>query len=251
MREKKQKENNTLGKIEKILIIFSFLMIFLFNFILITADPDGPTDVNVTANKTKSTTSTKMVNTSGGYISTVNISATVQNLRWKAFVGWVNGRFTLQDEGGSKIYDWNLASTGGEVYATRTQNAVTWASIRCARYNELVAEDTALSHTKADNITTTYTSTANNTKTWVIAGKNIGISDCYSLNTYRANTTQTDYYEQIPLTDTTYIVYATWIENNIIGYDNSTVYDFQILVPENGSALWTSATPYYLYVELN
>jgi hypothetical protein len=52
------------------------------------------------------------------------------------------------------------------------------------------------------------------------------------------------------LYDSTSIIYATILENDLAGYDGQT-YDFQMLVPENGSQGFTGATAYYLYVELD
>ena len=62
------------------------------------------------------------------------------------------------------------------------------------------------------------------------------------------------------MTDTTYedegsgdldydLVYAALIQNNVYGFD-STIYDFQILLPESGLEGTQANTVYYFYVEL-
>ena len=110
----------------------------------------------------------------------MNVTATVQNTRWKAFIGWVNGMFTLDDSGGSSIYDWSISVITGEVYATRASGAVSWGDIGCANSTVIDAEDVALEHTGEDNISSTFSGV--NTGTYVVSGTSIGAGACYALN---------------------------------------------------------------------
>jgi len=57
-------------------------------------------------------------------------------------------------------------------------------------------------------------------------------------------------FEEMVMYDGTSTVFATILEDQETGYDG-TNYDFQMLVPDNGSASWTGAIPYYVYVELS
>ena len=77
----------------------------------------------------------------------------------------------------------------------------------------------------------------------------IAANQCPTLNTYINNVSQDTDFEEMALYDSTSIIYATILENDLAGYDGQT-YDFQMLVPENGSQGFTGATPYYIYVEL-
>ena len=99
-------------------------------------------------------------NISGGYIAALNLSASIQNTHWKAFVGWITAGFTLDDSAGSTIYDWSLAVTSGRVYATRDSSTIEWNSIQCANVSTtLAAEDLALSHNislRQDTINMTF-----------------------------------------------------------------------------------------------
>jgi hypothetical protein len=227
------------------------ICIFLFSDIFLSAvGPAGPSVVSV-SNKTKNTTSAAFFNISGGYIAALNLTANIQDTRWKAFVGWVNGRFSLSDQGGSTIYDWTLSTTTGRVYSTRNSTAIQWATIVCAnRTTSLLTENTNMFHTSStDNITKTFQYGTHNSF-WV-AGTNIGANTCPTLNTYIGNVTQDTSFEEMALYDnTSSIIYATRLENKLAGYD-SQAYDFQMLVPENGSQGFTGATAYYLYVELD
>ena len=87
---------------------------------------------------------------------------------------------------------------------------------------------------------------------------------CFSVHTWQrnaaqvfsdsdnANFTQTILYDGTNTTNGN-IVYTTKIELDKPGYrilGSSETYDFQMLLPENGAAGFTSSTAYYFYVEL-
>jgi hypothetical protein len=234
---------------EKTIVFTILLFSALFLSSLVIATPTGPSNINVTSNETKTSTAGQMVNISGGYISKLNITASVQNPHWKAFVGWIDGKFTLDDASGSTLYDWTLSTIGGEVYATRASGVANWGTISCADATEITAEDTSLNHTAEDNITSTFTS-ASNSATFVVAGTTITAGACSAINTYVNNVTQATKFEEVILHDTSDIIYATILEEDETGYDGS-AYDFQMLVPEVALETWTGSTAYYLYVELS
>jgi hypothetical protein len=230
----------------KIRFIF-LLLIGLFSFV--SATPTGPDFLNITDNESWSGLASGVnVNTSGGIISALNVSATSQNPHWKAFVGSISGEFTLDDSSGSSIYDWSFSSIGGEVYASRNSSTVDWSGIGCASAAEILAEDVALDHTGEDNISSTFSGT--NTGTYAVAGININPTDCFASNTYIGNVSQGVSFEEFILHDSVNIVFATNIEDSVVGYDGLT-YDFQMIVPENGNSTFVGSTAYYLYLEIN
>jgi hypothetical protein len=234
-------------KINEFRVVFVLILVAFAG--LCFATPTGPDSIDFNSNETfAGNTLGTIANISGGYVANFNLTAVVQNPRWKSFVGQIDGKFTLDDAGGSTVYDWDLTSVAGEVYATRTSGAVAWGSIQCAGDSHMLAENTALEHSGDDNITATFDS--NNTETYVIAGTSIAAAECYSINTYVNNASQSSSFEEIALYDGSNIVYATEIEEDVTGYDGLD-YDFQMLVPENGNETFSSATAYYLYVELN
>jgi len=122
------------------LILIVITMIFLSLNFLFAANPSGSDTLTSVTNETKSAVGTKMFNVSGGYLSTFNLSSTVQNSRWKAFIGNVTGSFTLDDSTGATIYDWSIATITGRVYATRQSGAITWASVNCSNATYLNTE---------------------------------------------------------------------------------------------------------------
>lgn len=246
-----KKKANELGEVLAIFLFGIVLFSLMFLSFASAADPNGLDSVNMYANETRGNNSAGMVNLSGGYISTINISATVQNTRWKAFVGYVSGSFTLDDSTGSSIYDWRITTIGGEVYASRNSSTILWTNVTCAPNNTLEAENNALSHTSPDdNISKTFNDTTHDE--FFVASVNISYSSCRTLNTYVNNATQDTRFEEVALYESrgSNIIYATILESRQQGFDSSN-YDFQMIVPENGAQGFLGATAYYLYVELS
>lgn len=243
---KQSKNYKTKEEVIALACLLSFFLLMLTT--LVIATPTGPSSMTIESNTTKQATQGMMVNISGGYIAKMNISASVQNPHWKAFVGDISGSFTLDDASGSTIYNWSSFSSDGEVYATRESGPIDWTTIACANAGQITSEETALSHTQEDNISSTFSST--NSQIFAIANNPvITPGQCSSLNTYVNNVSQSTDFEEIIIDDGTYIVYVTTIEQGgKTGYDGGN-YDFQMLIPENASSA-SAQIPYYIYVEL-
>jgi len=240
-----KEKNKTISEKTIVLTILSLVILSLSSFVIAT--PTGSSGINITANETMTLTAGEEINISGGIISKINLTASVKNPHWKAFVGWIDGKYTLDDSSGSTIYDWTLASTGGEVYATRTSGIANWSAIRCANSTEITAEEVALNHSGDDNISSTFTAD-NNTETFLVGTTQFQAGDCYSTNTYVGGIKTTEF-EEVLLHDTSDLIYATILEEDETGFDG-TAYDFQMIVPEIAIDGWSGSTSYYLYVEL-
>ena len=189
-----------------------------------------------------------MVNISGAYIAKMNISSTSQNPHWKGFLGWINGKFTLDDSSGSTIYDWSSSTANGEVYATRGSGSIEWGNISCANATQINSENIVLNHSGDDNISTTFSET--NIETYLVAGFFVDVGDCSSSNAYVNNDSQNSSFEEIVLFDDTDIIFAAEIEDDVVGYDGGT-YDFQMIVPDYGNESIEGNVVYYLYVEID
>lgn len=228
------------------------LTILLANLILVNAVPSGPT-VTFISNETKQPSAARMINTTGGSITTIVLNATTQNPRWKAYVGNVTGTLTLDDANDNTIFDWTLTNVIGEIYATRFSGNINWSGVNCSNSTHISNENLALNHTnKDDNITATFNSQAH--KGFFAGTREVLANTCFSVRTYVNSTSQSTRFEEVILYDGTNesngnIIYATPLEQDAYGFDNST-YDFQMIVPENGLESWISSTAYYFYVEL-
>ncbi|RMD65520.1 hypothetical protein D6817_05895 [Candidatus Pacearchaeota archaeon] len=233
-----------------VLILSFTLLLFILLWSEARATPSTPT-ISVISNETKSAGTGAILNISGGYISTINISATVQNPRWKAFVGNVTGKFTLDDASGSTIYDWSTTVTSGEIYATRNSSTIDWTNITCATTANLETENNNMGHTNPDdNITATFSDTTH--QEFFVGSINISQNSCPTLNTYVNSASQDTSFEEVALYEAKggNVIYATIMENDVTGFDGQT-YDFQMIVPEVGTPGFDGATAYYLYVELS
>jgi hypothetical protein len=237
-------------------IVLAFAILSI-NIAFAAINPDGPDNLVSTENSSKTNISNKSINVSGGTIATLNLTGVIKNPRWKAFVGNVSGTYTLDDAAGSTIYDWNIATVTGKVYATKKTTNVAWSSIACASSSQVSVENTRMDHTDSnDNINITFYDIESNSQLWVGA-TNIEASTCnYTLHTYVSDASQSSTFEEILLHDQdlgsgkkTGMIYTTILEQDATGYNDET-YDFQMIVPEVGTSGYTGSTAYYMYVEL-
>ena len=274
------------GKLDSLLLIVSLIAILSLMLTAVNAAPIGPT-VAVLGNQTKAAIAATKINTTingtispGGYIFTTSLDSTQQNTRWKAYVGNVTGTLVLDDASNNRIFAWTLSTVIGEVYATRASGNVNWTGINCTwiadgRNNKTSDtankassnrtpehnENIALSHTGVDdNVTKTFANFNHSSIT--IGSVIIGKNDCFSLQTYQkgaaqtfadsdnANFTQTILYDGAYNSTNGNVVYSTPIENDVTGYRSDSTYDFQMIVPEDGSVGFSGSTAYYFYVEL-
>jgi hypothetical protein len=255
--EGKMKEKEKLSRSDRKfaiqLLAVAFVVFSSFYIIMsldwTSAQPDGPSEVIIVSNETKTTNPAFMVNISGGYISTINITAVMQNPRWKAFVGNVTGKFTLDDASGSAIFDWTLATISGQIYAARNDSSLNWGVIACASTANIEDENIAMGHTNVqDNITTTFSSGTH--PGFFVGSQPILQDDCdHALNTFVSSSAQSSNFFEVALNTEGNIVYATVIEDSETGFDGA-AYDFQMIVPEIGTPGFGGATAYYIYVEL-
>ncbi|RME53531.1 hypothetical protein D6783_01790 [Candidatus Woesearchaeota archaeon] len=233
------------------LILLLGVLTLLFFVHNTAADPTG---ASFTSNITSSASSTAPSGRADprGTITTLALDAVQQVQQWKAYVGNVTGRFTLDDAQGYTIYDWDFGNTTvtGEVYASRN-NSVSWASITCANTTIIGQEESALNMTSSEptSITNTFNETTH--ESFYVGATLISNSTCPSTFTYinstRQNVSETADFQEILLQSGSTLVYATIIEDDLTGYRNTTTYDFQMLVGESDIA---AAHTYYFYVEL-
>lgn len=248
--ENKIKMNKEMKGIGDRMAVLLLSVVFVLSLAFVVALPEGPSGLNEISETSKTLLPNLSVTTGGGNISIVNLSASVVNQRWKAFVGNVSGTFSLADARGSVIYDWDVATVTGRVYATRHSSAIAWADIACATTSQLETENVEMSHNDSnDNVTTTFSGSTHDQ--FYVGAVNIPSDNCSTLNTYQSNSSQDTVFEEMALIDTTnnYMVYATILEQDAAGFDGDT-YDFQMIVPEKGNAGSTVVTTYYMYVEL-
>lgn len=269
--------NSQIMKIMGVSAIVAVTVAFLFN--IATAEPAGAT-ITTFQNTSKPSAPGSIVNSSingsispGGYIFTISLDGRQQTMRWKGYVGNVTGTFELDDADGYTMYEWPITNVNGEVYATRSAGTINWSNINCTWVSEGVANAAAakrtveehenhnLSHTNGDdNITATFASSYH---PQMVVGVSIIPQDvCFALQTWQNDNEQVfsasseANFTQVLLWDGSTtgqgsLIYATNIEHDKTGFNPSYTYDFQMLLPENGSLGFSSSTAYYFFVELS
>lgn len=244
-------KKNEVGRHSKevvlILISLALGMLILFS---VSAVPSGIDGLKSISNQTKGSSPAGVFNISGGHISVFNLTARIQDPRWKGFVGNVTGSFTLSDASGSTLYDWQLSTLTGRIYATRNSSTIGWAAIKCANITTLDAENSKLNLTNpSDNLNVTFNYLSPSNPAFYVGAVPIAANSCPTLNTYVDNASQTNYFYEMALYSKPSIIYATIMEPGSVGY-NGQKYDFQAIVPDYGTPGFTGSTAYYLYIEL-
>jgi len=233
-------------------IVMAIMTIMLVAIALsaVNANPQNPM-VIYNSNSTREPYPQEILNTSGGSITTMVVNATQQNYRWKAYVGNITGKLTLDNALNYTIFEWDISTVTGEVYATRSPDSIDWANVNCSNQTQIAAEEAALNHiyNPNDNITKTFNKKLHDE--FLVGTRKISANSCYSVHTYVNSTNQSTTFQEVLLYDSTndVLVYSAAINRDKYGFDFN-VYDFQMIVPEDAESTWESSTAYYFYVEL-
>jgi hypothetical protein len=228
-------------------ILLLAVLLFLGNFA--NAVPQGA-GISVVSTENSSLRPADLHAAQGGSFTTLTINVTSQTSKWKAYVGNVTGRITLDNLNNKTIYDWAVTNVQGEVYVSRNQS-ITFGSLACANRANITAEDTILgiNSSSDDSINRTFSTTIH--RSFVIGGTGtISNSTCYAIATWVNDTVQTASenaaFQEVILSDGRNLVYTTLLENDRLGFDAST-YDFQLIAPDIPDE---TVTTYYFYAEL-
>ena len=231
-----------------ILILYIAIILNKTNMNVLAA-PQGAT---ITFNETENASikSPDSHTAKGGSFTTLVLNVTSQTSKWKAYVGNVTGKMTLDNANNYTIYDWALTTTQGEVYVSRN-NSVNFSSVICANDGNISTEENFLNINSSsdDSISNTFDQQIH--KSFVVGGTGtIQNSTCYAIATYVNDTSQpadedADF-QEILLSDGIILVFTTILEDSQQGFDLGD-YDFQLIVPDNPGA---TSTTYYFYAEL-
>ncbi|MFH2020363.1 MAG: DUF2341 domain-containing protein [archaeon] len=213
---------------------------------------NGPVGVNITQIKTERGQESYSVNNigiEGGNVTTLGINMTILTRSWQGLYGNITGEIKLEDPAGNRMYDWNILSPAGEVYASRTSN-INFGSIGCIDTSGILAEEAYLGQTATDSDSVNTTFSKQNHPEFSVGQVSIPADSCRSTNLYVNGASQDDFFHELLLTDdASNLIYVTLVENHMAGFDNLP-YDFQMLVGDNGHGN-SESTPYYLFMEVD
>jgi hypothetical protein len=233
-------------------IAFALLLLAVLSISSVFALPSG---ASITSNVTAGTPSPTPDNRSDarGTITTLVINGLQQDQSWKAYVGNITGKLSLDNAAGYTIYDWALSAVNktGQVYVSR-YSSVDFSNVTCINDGNVSAEHVFhnMTFTQTDNVNQTFNYTSH--ASFFVGTQQITANSCRSTATYINDAKQTmngnQQFQELVLQDgSDRPIYVTIINANISGYDNNQ-YDFQMIVPE--SAVKSTPTTYYFYTQL-
>ena len=123
--------NNIIRKANLIfLLVLMLISIMVVNKSIVLAAPQGAT---ITYNLTENATvrSPDSHTAAGGSFTTLILNVTSQTSKWKAYVGNVTGKLTLDNSNNKSIYEWALTNVQGEVYVSRN-SSINFTALACS-----------------------------------------------------------------------------------------------------------------------
>ena len=242
--------NNIIRKANLIfLLVLMLISIMVVNKSIVLAAPQGAT---ITYNLTENATvrSPDSHTAAGGSFTTLILNVTSQTSKWKAYVGNVTGKLTLDNSNNKSIYEWALTNVQGEVYVSRN-SSINFTALACSNRGNITSEETLLNINSSsdDSINKTFTQQIH--RSFVIGGTGtISNSSCYAIATYVNDAAQpadeSATFQEILLSDGRNLIYTSLINDNRPGFDSGT-YDFQMILPDDPGV---ASTSYYFYAEL-
>ncbi len=266
------------------LIVIALMVVFsTLVYAANSAEPSKPSSFTLISNSTNAYPIGQVTNRTRGYIYTINIHEKQPTLKWAGFVGNITGSFALQDSKGFALYDWTIATTTGEVYASRHGESVNdipnWENLVCASSANLTQEEEFMNHSisygassNEDSMSKTFTTGVSFSAFDIGEEVTISPGSCLGANLNRNDTNSGigQNWTQVVLKDgTTWdgiglgytgsaryrpkLTYASIIQNDSMGFNPNETYDFQMILPMNGltgSGVTVDDIAYYFYIEL-
>ncbi|MFO7710522.1 MAG: hypothetical protein R6V53_02040 [Candidatus Woesearchaeota archaeon] len=211
----------------------------------IYADPNGASISEGTGDNSEPTVAATSTTADGGYYTELNATQDSQTDNWQIYYGTVKASFTLQDGAGATAYNWTTIenATSGNIYFANA-TTIDWASVSggTSMPERTEQEDTALSLSGSDNVTSTF-----------VTGTHPAInSDVFSVtadNTFTAVTKQsdeTDAWNSMLLWDNNdNKIYAGIIGQGTDAF-NGAAANYQVMVPTSDAG----TRDYYVFVEI-
>jgi hypothetical protein len=242
----------------------AFCLWFLFLLALATgalAAPSGPDELNRVSSSRRAISPATSIQAQAGNVTELRINTSTITQGWQGYYGNVTGTIVLDDALNNSMYSWELADPEGEIFATRDNNGISWdaSNIICANITTINAEETALNFNlgtgqDADGINETFRFATH--PAFNVSAKGFNADTCgFTVSTYVNDGAGVRSFNETLLyskSDASLIYAALIFPGGTYGFKtDSSMYDFQMLVAEDGHAGDASPTDYYFYVELS
>lgn len=249
-------------KKRKPLIIILLLTILIMNSYSAFSEalPEGPTNITVLNTSRRTPAAAKTLEAIAGNVTQLNIVGTTVTQTWQGYYGNITGTITLDDSMNNTIYNWQLSNPEGEIYASESAIDFSAGNIECYNYSKtggsyltLSSYETNLGLVSDDVDGINETFTPGTTYDSFYAGTNLIDGECPETQLFNSSGSQDpNQFQEVLLYDNTAnkVVYAAILEETgILGFNNR-LWDFEMIVAENGHAGDSTTTTYYFYVEL-
>ena len=249
-------------KVKTLSVIVGVMFLVLLSYaVLAQAAPQGPGTVQRGTPDRRTTgidtTAGTLVQAQAGNVTALNINSTRLTSRWQGYYGNVSGVITLDDASNNTLYNWQLASPQGEIYAVNQSTTPTWANVKCFNFTD-TSQNVTLANlessigaatTDKDGVNETFNLTYSGsfsagTKT-IVAGDQCPIASLFASDAWTGVSFNETVLFQNQSNDM--VIYVALLEQDRIGFSGSTL-DFEMIVGENGDSV--AATNYYFFVEL-
>jgi len=235
---------------ERLLLIF---IVLVLSISIVVAAPTGPSSTTNLGSSRYSTSAAANISAVAGNVTELNFVANTVTQTWQGYYGNVTGKILLGNLNNQSMYDWNLTSPSGQIYATRVIAVPSWTNIRCANQTEINTEDTTLgvnASVDQDAVNRTFLNTTS-FSAFYVGGVNINTSqNCRAVQLYNSSGISAANFGEVLLSDTSNMIYTGLISNPALGFDNRS-HQFEMIVGENGHLGDSTVTPYYFYLELH
>ena len=241
------------------------MALVLASAILLVSANTGPLGAeSITEDRTETINSSNYIADSveaiAGNLTQLSITGITQTKSWQGFFGNVSGTITLEDASGNRFYDWTAANPQGQVYAT-VNSTISWSTVACA---PTLTDSTfttnwhtfyGMNNNDYDSINATFNATSHPT---IYVGSTT-LTGCPTAHTHVNGASQSDDFPSLLLTSdsASTLIFTAILESREAGVRGSKtgfdggLYDFQLLVAEDGSQGNTDTTTYFFYVEMS
>ncbi|MDK2849826.1 MAG: hypothetical protein PWP03_805 [Candidatus Woesearchaeota archaeon] len=223
-----------------ILLVVAVLLILPYYALAVTPGGAQITDNGETGYTERSPDS---VNVTAGFIRSADLYAEMSTYRWAGLFGNVSGTIVLASGSGlsaDKMFQW---SANASVVFASEASSVAWSSLTNVNETQVLANYSFLG-SGSDNYNATFNNVGTLNTNTVLGG---------SINANFANTLDNEsnaFWKTFILGDGSNIVFAGVVEPAGHASFNSSIVQYQMILPEDGSNGDTTATAYNIWVEL-
>jgi hypothetical protein len=256
------------------LVALSVVVLSIAILLPITQAAPGGASITPLLNETAPVDSAGEHSSIAGNVTELTITGFSTTQSWQGYFGNVTGVIQLADSSDAVLYNWSLATPEGEVYASRN-SSITWTNIQCFNFTakgnytaepggggttSLYGTNTTglenefnIASDDVDGVNETFTLSGGGTHdAFFTASQSFSEGECQSTRVFGdTGAGVNDEFEEVLLYEPTSrsVVFASILDDNLGGFDNN-LYDFEMLVLEDGHGTDTAVTTAYFFVEL-